>query len=364
MLKFKFKSLADGFSALLLTFNGEKVLLEIPENLTFIKENFILSRFIDENVFDKKNEKKFFAFSDSDRAFNILNTISPNTVYQEKVFCAEKKDKLRDFFNKFKSKGYRKISSTKENIFSDDKFSLSKTCVLKSAPSYRCNYSRLIISILKTIKKLGSDYVFAPDFSDTKGFVKPLNDIPVFNYIQRKLSTENSPLKAGKTLYIPHGNYLFHRCGDFYVTSYGEKDLEDFLPAIINNYSFSKDEIKEISTAEFFAEDLPLDAYLIAEQSVKKHFLNKDLKDISELRLCGGDFSFSPSMPDVIGYADAQFDLVKRDGINVNTFKNAVFDFGTEIEEIINITYDLLPKYHGGQQAFEEAIKQYKEKEL
>ncbi len=364
MLKFKFKSLADGFSALLLAFNGEKVFLEIPENLIFIKQNFILSRFINENVFDKKNEKKFFAFSDSARAFKILNTISPNTIYPETVFCAEKKDRLRDFFNKFKSKGYRKIAKSKENIFDDEKFSLTKDYVLKTAPSYRCNYSRLVISIIKTLRHLGSNYDFVPEFSPEKGFIKPLNDIPVFNYFQRRLSAEKSPLKAGKPLYIPNGNYLFQRCNDFYITSYGEKDFENLLPSIINNYRFSKDDIQEISSAEFFEEDLPLDAYLIAEQNVKKHFLNKDLKDILSLRLSGGDFTFSPSMPDVIGYADAQFDLVKRDGININSFKNAVFDFGTGIEEIINLTYDLFPTYHTGQKAFEEAVKQYKKNEL
>lgn len=364
MLKFKFKSLADGLSALLLAFNGEKVFLEIPENLIFIKQNFILSRFIDENVFDKKNEKKFFAFSDSARAFECLNTISPNTVYPEKVFCAESKDGLRDFVNKFKSKGYRKIIKAKEDIFEDEKFSLAKGCVLKSAPSYRCNYSRLVISVIKTLRLLGSDFGFVPDFSETEGFVKPLNSAPVLHYIQRRLSAGKSPLKAGKTLYIPNGNYLFHRCGDFYIASDGEKDFQNLLPSVINNYSFSEDDVTETLSNDFFAEDLPLDAYLIAEHSVKQHFLNKDLKDISTLRLSGGDFNFQPSMPDIIGYADAQFDLVKRDGININSFKNAVFDFGTGIEEIINTTYDLFPIFHSGAKAFEEAVNQYKKNEL
>ena len=69
-------------------------------------------------------------------------------------------------------------------------------------------------------------------------------------------------------------------------------------------------------------------------------------------------------MPDIIGYADAQFDLVKRDGININSFKNAVFDFGTGIEEIINTTYDLFPIFHSGAKAFEEAVNQYKKNEL
>lgn len=351
MFKFKFKTLSDLFSALILSFNGEKVELEIPENLIFIKENIILSRFISENVFQKNNKKLFFDFSSLEKTAKLIHKISPNTFYYEKICCAIRKNHLRDFFNHFKTKSYREISSFREEIFSSENFSLNPDFTLKTAPAYRCNYSRLIVSTIKTLKDLGAKCTFIKENDEE-------NKETVLNYTLKKFDGKYSPLK-NKTLYIPQGCYLFSRCNDFYIANYEDKTLETPLTEIIQG--FRLEEISQTQTVKcsFVYEDFPLEAYLIAEQNVKKLLLNKNLKDLSTLRLNGSDFEFSPSATDVMGYSDLQFDLIKRLGVNVNDFKNAVFDFGTHIEEIINTAYDLFPQFHNGQKAFEKAIEEF-----
>ena len=350
-MKFKYKTLSDMFSALILAFNKEKVELEIPENLTFIKENIILPHFISENVFQKNNEKLFFDFSSLEQTAGLLHKISPNTFYPENICCAVRKNHLRDFINLFKSKGYREISSFKGEIFSSGDFSLNQDFTLKTAPAYRCNYSRLIISMIKTINDLGGKCTF----------VKSADENPerrVFKYTLQKFKAEISPLKF-QTLYIPQGCYLFSRCNDFYIATEENNGMEEILPQIIQGFSLENCPAKKTVNFSLSYEDFPLEAYLIAAQNVKSLFPNKNFKDFSTLRLNGSGFEFSPSAPDVMGYSDLQFDLIKRLGVNVNDFKNAVYDYGTHIEEIINTAYDMFGTYHNGQKAFEKATEEF-----
>ena len=99
--------------------------------------------------------------------------------------------------------------------------------------------------------------------------------------------------------------------------------------------------------------DLPFEALLSASQ--KYDF------DLSKMPvLDGGNFEFSPSMADVVGFADYYYDMVKRLDIRVGEFRDAVFDYGTHIEEIVNDTYDLFPEYHKGEKAFRAAVEKWR----
>lgn len=364
MFKFKCKSLADAFSALILAYNGEKVLLEIPENLKFTSSDIRLTRFIDDTVFRMDDKRQDEVFNELLSAAEILNKISPNTFYTEKIFALAEKNMLKDFANHFRSKAYREISTPDRcDIFASASIQPNKKMALKLAPAYRCNFSRLVVAIIKTIKDLGSEYEIVNDFCPTKEFYYVNVDAPQYEYHQYKIKKTSYPLKSN-TLYAPDGIYMYQRCNDYYISTEGPKALEQYLPSVIDGYTFSSKDILEETTIEFTDADLPLQAYLIAEKEVKKVLGRDKLKDIRELRLNGSNFEFQPSIPDVVGYADYNFDLVKRMGINVDDFKNATFDFGTHIEEIINTTYDLHPVYHNGQKSFEAAIKDYKEKEL
>jgi hypothetical protein len=362
MFKFKFKSLTDAFSALLLAYNGEKVLLEVPENLNHIKRDIRIARFIDDTVFRIDKRKNDYTFSELSDAAEKISKISPNTFYTEKIYALSEKNSLRDFANHFRKKSYRSIYDSSDDIILKENYNFDSKYTLKSAPAYRCNYTRLAISLIKTLRDLGSDYVITDTFSTTEPYLNEEDNILPTEYEQYLLKTENSPLKS-TSLYIPNGIYMYHRCNDFYISVENTKALENFLPSVIKGYDFQDNLIIEKQVIPFYEEDWPLEAYVLAELCVKMD-LKRDLKDLSGLRLHDSNFKFSPSVADVIGYSDYNFDLVKRMGIDVNSFKNATFDFGTAIEDIINTTYDLYPKYHNGQKSFEEAIRLYKENEL
>ena len=360
MLKIKYNTLADLFASVILSFNNQKVLLEVTEDKIQSFNDIILVKFFEESVFDTiKSQKNIFSFSALETSFKTLNSLCPNLVYNENIYYIEEKKYLKDLANNFKSKGFRQIHEVDTNIFSDKEYALNKGHVLKTAPAYRCNLSRLKIALLKTLKNLGSDFIITSK-PQSKKFVSTQSTKANYNYSIRKLNKKYSPLDS-KTLYTGNGNYLFHRCNDFYISSFSEV-LTEYKKTY--NFEFPEDEILETIKKELFLEDLPLESYIIAEQKVKQELKKENLKDISSLKLYGSDFEFSPSAPDVMGYSDLQFDLVKRMDINVNDFKNAVFDFGTQIQEIINLTYDLFPEYHNGQKSFLAAIKIYKENEL
>ena len=80
--------------------------------------------------------------------------------------------------------------------------------------------------------------------------------------------------------------------------------------------------------------------------------------------LDGGNFEFSPSMADVVGFADYYYDMVKRLDWSAGTHQNYFSDYGTHIEEIVNDTYDLFPEYHKGEKAFRAAVEKWSRGEV
>lgn len=327
MLNIKYKSLSDGFSALFYALNGEKVLLEIPENMTFLKENLIIPLFVENNFSSQKNST-MFGFAALEKAAKTLNILSPNTFYKENIYAfTQESNPLKNLTDKF----------LKKVIVADENFN---GIIVKTAPGYRCNYSRLVISVIKTLRDLGSDYVLVSENAGN-------NVEPYLKYSFYK--TTQPEENKYKTIYFPKsGIYLFSRCGEHYAIS---ENAENFTETGVKP-------LEKTAEVNFREEDLPLQAFLTAKKYVKP------AKELETLRLNGSGFEFSPSMPDVIGYADAQFDLIKRDGVNINDFKNAVFDFGTHIEEIIDLAYSLHKEFPKAQKAFEEAVKSYKKNEL
>ena len=334
MRKFKFNSLADGFSALFAAFGGEKVILEIPENSAFMKENLIVPLFV-ENNFSLKKQSSVFSFSSLEKAAAELHEISPNTFYEEKVYAfTEKSGALKNFSDKI----------FKKTVVLDEKFN---GLDVKTAPAYRCNYSRLVISVVKTLEDFGSEYVFVSGGENIK--------TTPYKYCFYKTPKPLLPEKY-KAAYFPCGIFLFSRCGEYFIVTENavdaESELKKYCPAV------SLQAAEKIAETFFSEDDLPLQAFLAAKKQTK------NLKNLKNLRLSGSKFDFSPSMPDVIGYADSQFDLIKRDGVNVDVFKNAVFDFGTHIEDIISAAYDLRSCFPDMKTAFEAAIGQYRKNEL
>ena len=275
-------------------------------------------------------------------AAHALNRIAPNFVYCENVFIAYKKSWLNVF-------EYGKNAGEESQKLFKDGISLQEGFALKTAPAIRVNYSRLLVSLVRTLKRIGCEVEL------------PTNSVPEINShptIFLEGTQKDSPIRH--TLFIPlenSGIWLINRGESFYIIGENICDGQSAADAInhtLLNSHIKPKNLKSHTLLNLSALNEPLKA------------MSKIIKAINleNIMLDSTDFNFSPSAPDVIGYADMKFDEVKRMDINVNTFKNAVFDFGTHIDHIIERTYDLYPQYRKGQLAFDAAIKEWEENEL
>ncbi|MBO4371445.1 MAG: hypothetical protein J5826_00795 [Bacteroidales bacterium] len=268
-----------------------------------------------------------------------LNRIAPNIIYPEKAYIAAKGglSALFSFGNK----------ATKDlpDVLGDG-LSLANGLVLKSAPAYRVNYSRLWISLARTIKANGGKVTF-----DQKA-TPEVGSMPV-TILESPL--RYSPVK--KSLMIPFDDaeiWLMNRGNTFYIIAINISEPHVIVESVNKTIpkasvylkNFERTTLLNINNIDF-----PFEAF------------NKT-PIAPNTKLDGCNFEFSPSAPDVIGFADTKFDEVKRMDVNVNVFKNAVFDFGTHIDTIIERTYDLFPEYRNGAKAFDAAVKEFADSEL
>ena len=350
MTNINFTTLSDAFAALMLAARGEKVILSMPEKLWHLRGGVIMCRFLEEGIFCNDGAKGLFDYRQLTSAAESLHTISPNTVYPEAVYAVQEKNFLRDFANHFRQKAYRDISKPDDNVtLLRDGVAMRIGKVLRCAPAYRINYQRLVVAILRTLRNLGSDYKIINEDS------API-DGNCTKYQYFRLDASMSPT-VWKSVYLPSGVWLYSRSNDFYILVKSGVDVVSALSEVFDGFQLPKGALQnplEIALSDL---DLPFEALLSASQ--KNDF------ELSKMpALDGGNFEFSPSMADVVGYADYYFDMVKRLDINVHEFRDAVFDYGTHIEEIVNDTYDLYPEYHNGVKAFRAAVAKWREQEI
>ena len=341
-----FTTLSDAFAALMLAARGEEVHLEVPETLWHLRGGLIMCRFLEEGIFGGNDGAKgLFDYRQLSSSAELLHSISPNTVYPEVVYAVQDRNILRDFANHFRNKAYRDISRPDDDVqVLRDGVSLKPGKVLRCAPAYRVNYQRLVVAILRTLRNLGGSY--------TVGSFGVDDAHNVANYQYYRLDTSMSPT-VWKSVYLPGGVWLYSRSNDFYILAKSGVDVAAALNDAFDGFQLPEGALQnplEIALSDL---DLPFEALLSASQ--KNDF------DLSKMPvLDGGNFEFKPSMADVVGYADYYFDMVKRLDINVHEFRDAVFDYGTHIEDIVNDTYDLYPKYHNGVKAFRAAVEKWR----
>ena len=345
-----FTTLSDAFAALMLAARGEEVHLDVPQTPWQLRGGLIMCRFLEEGIFGGNDGAKgLFDYRQLSSAAELLHSISPNTVYPEVVYAIQDRNILRDFANHFRNKAYRDISRPDGDVqVLREGVSLKPGKVLRCAPAYRINYQRLVVAILRTLRNLGGSY--------TVGGSVAVDSPNVVNYQYYRLDASMSPT-VWKSVYLPGGVWLYSRSNDFYILAKSGVDVAKMLDEVFDGFQLPEDALQnplEIALSDY---DLPFEALLSASQ--KNDF------DLSKMPvLDGGNFEFKPSMADVVGYADYYFDMVKRLDINVHEFRDAVFDYGTHIEDIVNDTYDLYPVYHNGVKAFRAAVEKWSRGEV
>ena len=347
----RFTTLSDAFAALLLAARGEEVCLDVPQTLWQLRGGLIMCRFLGEGIFGGNDGAKgLFDYRQLISAAEALHSISPNTVYPEAVYAVQDRNILRDFANHFRNKAYRDISKPDDRVqLLRDGVAMHDGKVLRSAPAYRINYQRLVVAILRTLRNLGSDYKIINE-----------NPAPIDSQVTRyqyfRIDASLSPT-VWKSVYMPSGVWLYSRSNDFYILAKSGVDVVTALSEVFDGFQLPDGALQNPLEINLSDLDMPFEALLSASQTYDF--------DLSKLPvLDGGNFEFSPSMADVVGYADYYFDMVKRMDIDVHEFRDAVFDYGTHIEEIVNDTYDLYPEYHNGVKSFRAAVARWRENEI
>lgn len=354
-----FDSLMDGYAALLLQCGGVDVELRVPEECVWLSHELIVCGFFDSGVFTGADAGAE-SYRSIESAYETLNAMSPNTIYMERAFAVQPRNAVRDFVNYFRGKAFRDVYSPDDvnGLRLSSGCTLADGKVLKRAPAYRFNASRHVVSLLRTIAANGGHIVRRP----AGGHVVGDSELAIY-----RIPNGMAPAPMN-TVFLPEGVWLFNRCSDSYMAVLGGVDAAGAVTSAFTGCSVSADRVTELIRISCNKDDYePLSAWVRACRYVESRRAELGMGgvfDISSLRLDGSAFVFQPSAPDVLGYADYWFDTVKRMGIDVNAFRNAVYDYGTHIEDIVNDTYDLYPKYHNGPTAFDEAVMAWKAREL
>ena len=353
-----FDSLMNGYIALMLQCNGVDVELRVPEHCGWMCGDVIFCGFFSSDVFTGR-DSHMESYASIERAYETLNAMSPNTIYMERAFAVQDRNLMRDFVNHFRGKAFRDVyeSQVSGNPCLSAGCQLTGRLVFKRAPAYRFNASRHVVSLLRTLKARGASVVMGGCAGADGGSFLSIYSIP--NGI--------TPVPQN-TVMLPGGVWLFNRCSSSYVAVLDGGNPAGAIREAFDGCALADGDIAELARVSYdINNDDPLNAWAKACRYLDEHGRGFGIScpvDMSSLRLDGSDFEFRPSAPDVLGYADCWFDTVKRMGINVNTFRNAVYDYGTHIEDIVNAAYDLYPVYHNGPTAFDEAVRDWKSREL
>lgn len=347
-------TLADFYTALILANNGFEVDAIASESL-IRRGGLIVCRFLEEGIFDGvSGGNNNSRYDELTSAASLLHSVSPNTVYPEVIYAVQDRNVLRDFANHFRQKAYRDISKPEEGVkVLRDGVKLRNGKVLRCAPAYRVNYERLVVSIVRTIKKLGGNLVLDNDTPHANPSVDT-----VYQYI--RLNAEQSPT-VWKSVFLPGGVWLYSRSGDFYILARKGVDVASVLNESFDGFHLPENALEGAAEISLCEDDMPFEALLTAQHSVINDY---NIASAQMPVLDGSNFQFSPSMADVVGYADYYYDMVKRLDIGIGEFRDAVFDYGTNIEAIVNDTFDYFPVYHNGLKSFRAMVAKWKESEL
>lgn len=352
-----FDSLSNIYQALMLQYNGVEVELRVPRGLPFLGGGVSVCSFFSNGVFSGRSDAAA-DYSSLENAFSVLSAISPNTIYLERAFAVQDRNLVRDVVNHFRGKAFRDIfdGDGSRAPYLMPGVSIADGKVLKRAPSYRFNCSRHLVSLMRTIVSLGGSLVY----SDAP---QPQKSSPCMLY---RLVGVSAPMPRN-SCFLPQGVWLFNRCSDAYVAVTGDAEPCACINSAFAGCHVEPGNLSLIADIGYDGFGNPLEALVSAMKAsapiLESHGIVKP-RDLMLLRLDGSDFEFSPSRPDVLGYSDYCFDMVKRMDIDVNLFRNAVYDYGTHIEDIINDTFDMYPDFHSGPKAFEAAISKWKNSEL
>jgi len=350
-----FNTLADAYRALMLSCGGHQVLLRVPGSHPLLVRDVIVCGFVSESIFQGPSDSGI-SYDRLMNAYDSLNALSPNTIYAERAFAVQPRNIARDFANMFRSRQYRQIYESQ----TPPRFAgcaLSDAKVLRRAPAYRLNLSRHLVAVLRTIHSLGGRVEIGDRGADGDhtcclhtAACAPADTLGMYTIPNGK-----APAPAN-TLYLEGGVWLYNRCSTSYMAIRG--DVADAMAIVrdaLPGCALAQDDAEMVASIPWSAMHRPLDAWAAIQEESSL---------LSPEKMDGGDFEFAPSRPDVLGYSDYCFDLVKRMDIDVNLFRNAVYDYGTHIEDIINDTYDLYPQYHSGPKAFDAAVARWRENEL
>lgn len=358
-----FDSLRAGYLALLMVSSGADVTVRVPRRWPLMSGGMIMCSFFSNQVF--AGGQASVEYSRMESAYETLHSMSPNTIYVERAFAVQDRSVMRDFVNFFRGKAYR-------DIFTDDGAaprygdgcSLAGGKVLKRAPSFRINYSRHLVSLLRTCAQKGARVVWVDDDSLLVDPQKD-NDGGSPRLILYQVEGGNAPAPYN-TMYLPGDVWLFNRCSVSYVLAPGGVDVCGVIGQCFDGCRMTPGCLREVVQVPGECLQMPLEAWAEAMDMLPGLCAEYGLRpvDVGSMRLDGSEFQFQPSMADVVGYADYWFDTVKRMEIDVNVFRNAVFDYGTHIEQIVDDTYNLYPEYRKGPLAFDAAVARWRAGEL
>lgn len=385
-------------TALLLAAAGKKVCLIFKKDFIFSNVRYV--RYINEQPANGYKRNDNFSQKQLDRAALMLNKISPNTFYFDNCYAISKKrnvlNVLKDVvtFNSLP----QKINWQKSDIFAEN-CCPSENFIVRCAKAYRMNETRFYLCLYKTIEKLGGVVLRFSQFDGLSPNGKSMyfccnainknfevNNAPNMNFdhagikfkkrIFLKMPVSRSPIK--KPTYINNGKtdiYLFNRY-DYFCVSQQSYEFSDKLAVVSGEISDIADVINEtIDGAAFRPTDFTVQSVnvvpageepcisLLKANNLAAKLLNNNndnIKLLENFYLFGSKFDFNPTPFAIVEYADRKFDEVKLMSVDVNRFKTAVFDFGTEIDEIINIFYDIYRNFNDGTKAFLEAVKIYR----
>ena len=385
-------------TALLLAATGKKVCLIFQDDFMFSNVRYV--RYINEQPVNGYKQKSTYSQKQLDYGATILNKISPNTFYFNKCYAISwQRNILKVIKDALTLKEIPpKANWQKSGVFADG-CGPSENHIVRVAKAYRMNETRFYVSVFKTLENLGSIVIRYSQFTGMSPNGKSMyfrcnklkrnfevNNAPNMDFdpiglklkkrIFLKTPINRSPIK--QPVYINNDKidiYLFNRY-DYFCISQQAYEYSDKIAAISGEISAIADIINEsIDGAAFRPTDFtvqsvntvpagenPCVSLLKASDNVAK-LLNTNKNPLSyfdKFKLVGSNFDFDPTPFNIIEYADRKYDEVKLMNVDINRFKTTVFDFGTEIDEIINNFYDIYRDFNDGTKAFLEAVKKYR----
>lgn len=358
------------FSALMQSMQGKKVCVIFSNNP--IENLFSQCFLINEKVFNTNADN--ISIKNKNLCFEILNNLAKNLVYRESVVCNKSRNILSPIIQKFSN---------------------------SSTDGYRFNAERFYTQVLKTIVELKGEVYIQSRLSNNNTLDKiaafaalPLGQVFEIEYntmvdFSKEFDhyTKKILLSAPKEKFnIDCPTYIPLKEGQFYIFNRFEKTFVSYQQKSQSHCAnFSKEEIECITDTIaqiYFDSNLPKNLFKIENclvetslgnpindlfystyvyQSIENCSFSKEkLKEIfKDFSLIGSRFSFDATKLKLIEFADMKYDEVKRMGIKVDDFKKVVFNFGTDIDTIIEYFYDLFRTSPSPKDALDKSVENF-----